>query len=388
MPTQAHAQAARIDRISSPAARRGEVVTVNGAGFGAINVQVKVGGITARVLGATGNQATFRVPDEAPIGATFIQVTNPGGRMGTAPFRVLEGVVLAGSPGALAVDSVVNLAPVAVDASQVVDGVIMSRLDVHLMAGATVADINAALQPVGGGIVTMLRHYPAMTIAVPPATEIDGLTRAVQTLRASRGIAWADLARVASAKVLPPGSAGETINFDQLAHLLAARFPAAWNVSQLATANCASRKVTVLVPDNFGLPLIGGETNFVDEVPSFVHLGGAAPVDDMHGYGVTTTLAALLNDANPTGANPFPECLTIEGLELGGLSEFQRTWLIPSTFPSGKFLMNYSQGYPDRCRHTPGLSDDACMPDQAGTVLDAPLSRAYAAADWKALTSK
>ena len=387
MPTQAHAQAARIDRISSPAARRGEVVTVNGAGFGALNVQITVGGIAARVLGATGNQATFRVPDEAPIGATFIQVTNPGGRMGAAPFRVLEGVLLAGNPGALAVDAVVNVAPVPVDASQVVDGVIMSRLDVHLTAGATVADINAALQRVSGGIVTMLRHYPAMTIAVPPATEIDGLTRAVQTLRTSRGIAWADIAHVASAKLLPPGSAGETINFDQLAHLLAARFPAAWNVSQLATADCASRKVTVLVADEFPLPLVGAETNFVDEVPNFVHQGGASLSDEMHGYSVTTTLAALLNDANPTGANPFADCLSIEGVEVTGLTEFQRVWLIPNLFPGGKFLLNYSQGYPDRCPHTPNRDDDVCTAGRVGAQLDVPVSRAYAAADWKALTS-
>jgi hypothetical protein len=381
------AQAARIDRISTDAARAGETVTITGTGFGARNVVITVGGVPAQVVSATGSQATFRVPPATPPGLTHVTATNPGGLEGSIAFNVLEGILLPGNPSARAVDATFDLAPIAVDASRIANGVIMTRLDLHLLPDATVADVNAALQGVDGGIVTMLRGFPALTIAIPAASDLAGLSRTVQVLRASRGVAWTDLGRVAAPKRLPPSPAGDQINFDQLAHLLAAGFPAAWNVSSLATDGCAARKVTVLVADTFGFPLIGGEADFFDEVPTFVDLGGAHPRDDTHGYEVTTTLAALFNETNPTGANPFTDCLTIEGVELAGFTEFQRTWLIPAAFPSGKFLLNYSQGYEDRCLHTANQVDDACTPDQAGTFLDAPLMRAYAAADWKALTS-
>jgi hypothetical protein len=382
------AQAAQIDEISPAAARRGEMVTIHGIGFGAGNVQITVGTVRAEVVSATGNQAMFLVPQGSPPGATRVTATNPGGREGSIAFKVLEGILLNGNPTARAVDVTFDLAPIAVDASRVLNGVIMTRLDVHLLPDASVADVNAALRAVDGGIVTMLHGFPALTIAIPAAPDIAGLARSVQILRASRGVAWTDLGRVAASKRLPPSPAGDQTNFDQLAHLLAANFPAAWNVSALATDGCATRKVTVLVADTFGFPLIGGETDFFDEVPPFVDLGGAHPLNDTHGYEVTTTLAALFNERNPTGANPFTDCLTIEGIELSGFTEFQRTWLLPATFPAGKFLLNYSQGYPDRCvPHTPNQADDACTPDQAGTLLDAPLSRAYAAADWKVLTS-
>ncbi|HEU4618918.1 MAG TPA: S8 family serine peptidase, partial [Gammaproteobacteria bacterium] len=378
--------ASRIDAISPSSARPGEQVTLTGVGFGAQNVAVEVGGADAHVVSATGTRVVFEVPSGLARGPTLVTASNPGERVGQIAFTVLEGILLPGDPNALAVDAVFSLPPTPVDDSEIQNGFIMTRLDVHLRPDATVADVNAALQRVGGGIVTMLARYPAMTIAIPVAADLGALTDAARTLRGSRGVLFADVGRVPAPKRLPPGEAGAVGSLDQLTHLLAARFPAAWNVSALATEGCASRKVTVLVADRFGGALIGDETNFVDEVPGFVDLGPEHSGTELHGYEVTTTLAALFDDANPTGANPFTDCLMVESFDVSRFTPFETLWLLPTMFPSDKFVLNFSLGFDDRCKHSPDLVDDACTPDQVDT-LGLPLARAVAAADWKALTA-
>ncbi len=49
-----------------------------------------------------------------------------------------------------------------------------------------------------------------------------------------------------------------------------------------------------------------------------------APVDNLdgnHGYDVLATLAAKLDATVPTGANPFPDCLTLKALQIGTLGD-------------------------------------------------------------------
>ena len=87
---QAGAQgaAARIDSVTPESGRPGDLVTITGKGFGALNVKIAVGGVAADVLSATGNKATFRVPSGAPFGATTVRATNPGGHSGEIGFTV------------------------------------------------------------------------------------------------------------------------------------------------------------------------------------------------------------------------------------------------------------------------------------------------------------
>ena len=84
------------------------------------------------------------------------------------------GVLLSGDPGRLATAAMVEMPPVPADPSDVDNGIIMTRLDLHLRPTATVGEVNAALTMVGGGIVTMLPGFPAVTIAIPrPASIAD-----------------------------------------------------------------------------------------------------------------------------------------------------------------------------------------------------------------------
>lgn len=372
----------RVDSVSPAAARASERATLTGTGFGA-GAAVDVGGVSAQVVSATGTQIVFEVPSGAKLGVTTVGATSAGQPAGRVPFTVLDGKLLAGSAQSLAVDSTFKLPPIPVDASEVENGVILTRVDVHFLPDATVADVNAALQRVDGGIVSMLPRFPSVTIAIPHPAGRQALAATIAALRGSRGIAWADVGRVAGEKRLPPSPD----NPDRLAHLIAARFPAAWNVSALATNGCAAQKVTVLVADAFGGLLIGDETRFVDELPGFVDLGPSHPAALLHGYEVATTAAALFDAAQPTGANPFTGCLTVEGVDVADFTNSQAAALLPSVFPAEKFVLNLSVGYPDRCKHTPGLDDDTCAPDQVGNELVEPVTKAYAAADWTSLTA-
>ena len=80
-------------------------------------------------------------------------------------FKPSEGVLLAGDPMMLAVDATADMPPVGVDESAIQDGVILTRLDLHLAMDATVGEVNAALALVDGGIISMLHGLPTITIA-------------------------------------------------------------------------------------------------------------------------------------------------------------------------------------------------------------------------------
>ncbi|PWB81758.1 MAG: hypothetical protein C3F08_01235, partial [Candidatus Methylomirabilota bacterium] len=88
-PLQA-AQGLDISTITPSAAYIGDLVTIEGHGFGAHNVQITVGGIGAQLLSATGHSAVFLVPTGVHPGPTTVTATNPGGQHGSIAFTVLN----------------------------------------------------------------------------------------------------------------------------------------------------------------------------------------------------------------------------------------------------------------------------------------------------------
>ncbi|MGC1816054.1 MAG: S8 family serine peptidase [Casimicrobiaceae bacterium] len=395
----ANPQAARIDTITPPAARSGERVTVSGIGFGGLNVSITVGGIAAAVVAATGNQLTFLVPPDLTPGFQVVNAANPGGHTGSIGFRVLEGILLSGNANAQAINSTFDLPPRAVDKSQVANGLILTRLELRLAPDATVGQVNDALILVQGGIVSMSRGFREMTIAIPRPPTVAALQTGARTLNSAPGIQWVFLAREAASQVLPP-----VLSFlDQ--QLLPTRFPAAWNAKRLATGipagsigpitlqDCTTRKVPILVADKFIRPAPASHIAFAQEIPNFL----PSPPDELgaetHGYDVTTTLAALFNEHNPTGATPFSQCLDITGVQLAGLGAYDAVDRIERNFPSGKFILNYSIGYNTKCEIEFDLTigRQTCDPDSIRGSATLPgivgaFDRAAVAFYWKQKT--
>ena len=90
--------------------------------------------------------------------------------------------LLQGNPAVPAVNATVDLPPVGVGPNQIKDGLIMTRLDVWLAPGATVGEVNAALDLVRGRIVSMRPGLASFTIAVPLQSSLEALHILAQTL--------------------------------------------------------------------------------------------------------------------------------------------------------------------------------------------------------------
>src|SRR4051794_25591931 len=78
----------RIDSIIPSTAARGELVTVVGAGLGAANLAVTIGGDAVALVAATGTRASFRVPGLARPGRVAVTAQNPGGHERTIALNV------------------------------------------------------------------------------------------------------------------------------------------------------------------------------------------------------------------------------------------------------------------------------------------------------------
>ena len=371
------AQGAFIEGISPPAARPGERVTITGSGFGAINVRITVNGVPAAVLEANGNRVTFVVPAGVAAGDGIVRATNPGGLSASIGFSVPPGALLIGSPSTPIRQALFDLPPVPVDYDDIENDLIMTRLSARLAAEATVGQVNAAMSAIAGGIVTMHPATLNVSVAVPRQDSVEGLRHLVQTLSAQPGILGAWLAlevqpRFARFPVTPDV-------LDRQRFLLHSRFPAAWNTVALVVERdqngqltCKHPRIPMLVADFFGSEPDGFATHFPTlRRPSSPPLGLPA-ARGQHGY--LTTLAA----AGPFGANPFAECLDVRLLQAAGFNPSQDLLSVARNMPSGRFIVNYSMGFMDRC------AGAACEPPDDRLVPA--YARAYESLEWKELT--
>src|SRR6185437_1757981 len=258
--------------------------------------------------------------------------------------------------------------------------IILTRLELRFAADATVGQVNNALRAVDGGIVSMSRGFPVVAIALPRPPSVTALQAIADRLSAAPGITWAFLAREAAEQVLP-ASASST----QDQQLLPLRFPAAWNAMQLALQDCTTRKVPVLVADNFVRPAPPSHIGFASQVPNFLPSPPDDSGDDTHGYDVTTTLAALFDDHSLTGANPFSQCLDVTAVQIGGLGAFQAIDRVVRNFPSsGPFILNYSIGFNYDCvPETLPNGETRCTPASIAQAIPTAYERAYIGGYWK-----
>ena len=123
-----------------------------------------------------------------------------------------------------------------------------------------------------------------------------------------------------------------------LEHLIAMRFPAAWNAGALADTHAP---VKVLVVDNFAeaVPL---ELSYM----SFIEGAGTATLPGNHGYQVIGIVGARFDSASPTGTHPNPAAkLNLVGLRFGGMSWLDTLIDLTHHFPDDPFfVMNTSLG--------------------------------------------
>jgi len=296
-----------------------------------------------------------------------------------------ERSILQGKRASPAVPATMDLPEVPVDPCDIEDGVIMTRLDVRLAPKATIGQVNDALSAAGAGIVSMSAGSPFVTVGVPRAASVAALHDLAKSLGAAQGILWASAGSESSPQILPfaaPGLPNRS--------LLPTRSPVAWNARHLAVDGCDSRKVPILVADNFIRPDPYAE--FPVQVPGFfpsppTEMG--SPVTPTHGYDVVTTMAALFDDRNPTGANPFSQCLDVLGVQVSRLMPSQEIARIQRNFPPERFILKYSRGFRGNCTRETIVSGsgfvDHCEDASVDHIASA-AERARWAEEWKKLT--
>jgi hypothetical protein len=299
-----------------------------------------------------------------------------GGGGGGAPDRPLG--LLAGDAASPALSALVNLAPQPAASADIVNGLMLTRLQVAIAAGATVGEVNSALAAVGARIVAMVAGLPAVSVAIPRQNGLDELKVLASTLQAQPGILAVLLAWQAGLDVAPPAPADAVA---AIGHLQSAKFPAAWN-ARSAAGDCTD-KVRVIVADMFHRPVVL-DNGFATQVPGVTELGvdsvDPLSTDGFHGYDVLTTLAAKLDTAVPTGANPFVECLDIKALQLVELNQIEIVAAINDALlgNAGKVIVNASYGFFDACSDPATEDEAACSPQTLRAV--SAYDRAVAAA--------
>ena len=117
------------------------------------------------------------------------------------------GLLSGGHRAAPALTALTNKMPKPAASSDIVNGLILTRLDVAIATGATVGLINAALGVVGGTIDAMRIGLPAVTVAVPRQATAEAMQALANTLRAQPGIRAVLLGRSAGRDVAAPAQA-------------------------------------------------------------------------------------------------------------------------------------------------------------------------------------
>ena len=384
--------ATSLSQDSAPVGSAGFTLTITGTGFTANSV-VKWNGSarSSTFLSATQLAIAVVAPDLSIAGVAEVSVSNPapgGGNSGnlalTITPRIANGIALPGGESDSALSSAIDVAPVSAQSEDLQGSILMTRLEVRFAKSATVAQVNSALANMAAGIVSMSKGLPALTIGIPKQPSITGLQTLIDKLESSPGILLATLARVAKADSIFNGNSPAA--FQQIRHLLAARFPALWNVARTDVFGdpglpkpqlCPLAPVPVLIHDFFeATPPVNFDSAFPSYDPPIAPTQAIAAAE--HGY-----LDAIIFGANGIGANPFPfsGCMDVHLVQAAAFYSVNQTvdFLIFNMPAADKFIVSASLGF----------GGSSCELDDCQTPTDSiatPLERASAALHWKEKT--
>jgi hypothetical protein len=245
-------------------------------------------------------------------------------------FEPVTGVLLQGDPDDLALTALIRFGPIASTSDNIVNDVLLDRVEIILKPESTVGEVNALLAQFNALIVDMREGESLLSLSIPPQTDETALDALAAELSSHSSIQYASRAQQSITLKLPPGPAGDIAHRAELGHLLPTRFPAAWNASRLALEDCETRKVSILVPDTFHPNPPPQWARIYGQVPGFqviypnngkkAYQAVSDTQRDVHGYDVVSVIAGAFDEANPTGTVPFPNCLEIQGLSTRGLS--------------------------------------------------------------------
>jgi subtilisin family serine protease len=300
--------------------------------------------------------------------------------------------LLPGDASARALDQLLDGDPPLAREDDIDGDTFLSRLYVVLDPAITVGDFNAAAASIGATAVYGRRGSRFVTLEVPRQSNAAAVGTLADTLELRSGISFATADELASIDELPGGPDGP-VSEDRLDHLLATRFPAAWNVAA-AAGDCQARPVRMIVFDTYGT-VPADPFPFLALVPSFVPDGFEPPnlTDQnrsLHGYQVAATATALHDAIAPTGSNPIVECVLVEQVNSAQRGRVDSTHLLADRLAGlgENVVVNVSLGHSQKmCKTNVGgvcrREDLAALSDDA--LRDNVRYRAQSALHWAEL---
>lgn len=301
---------------------------------------------------------------------------------------------------ALAVNALSATGPIPADSGDRSGELLLTRLSVTLASDATTEQLNAAMAKVGAtGIGFSKPGSPSLTLIVPRQENGAKLAALAQLLQSQPGILFAAPGRQMSAFYLPM-PAPATPADSEMRHLLAARFPAAWNAAFSATGqrlttarNCTPAEATVIIADFFqSVP--SDPNNQLAPFSGAQRFGAFNAGPNEHGWQVAATLASAFDELIPTGATPLTDCVDFVLVDISGLTyteiiaKLQQS--ISAQLSFSRLIVNLSFGFGKKfCG--PNV-DDVCTAEHVATtpagMLESQMSdRIMAAIQWAEFTN-
>ena len=298
----------------------------------------------------------------------------------------IDNGLITGAVESSAVDSVSQREPKAASPVDREKGVILTRLDVVLEPGATIGQVNAALESISARIVTSEPGSPFVTVEVARQSSVDDLSKLSQTLSEQPGIAVAFIGQEAATRNAPEYETDPVVT-----HLEAGNFFAAWNAYS-NTLDCIVDPIKLVIVDKFGSlsSLPDGMSAKIDkELPKYNLIGNVLDDGKTHGWDVAAIAAADFSPSDNTGAMPFSDCIDLTLLSVSGLTQSQQLQAISQYLHSLNDIavVNYSLGFKDRCDNgcdAASVADGSALADFK--QITPSYQRAFLAMQWKKLT--
>jgi hypothetical protein len=205
-----------------------------------------------------GDRFTCEVPLAVGDNAIAVTAADAAGNTARTSVTVRHGPgLLAGGADSAAVagvrdtDTALRHAASAVETTPAGQRVARAEIGVRIAPGATVSQVNAALESVGGTIAGAVAGSPLLAVTIPDPGSLAALEDLLGELRAKPGIERATLADMPATNELPTGFASplSAVGGAALGHLVALRMPAAWNARR---AIRLADRPTLIVADMFG----------------------------------------------------------------------------------------------------------------------------------------
>jgi hypothetical protein len=269
--------------------------------------------------------------------------------------------------------------------------VLRTEIDIGFRPEATVAQANAVLDEVNGGVVSMIGNTNALLVRIPDPGDIQRLNEQIARVDTLPGVATVNksvlleapqseadldtgtaLGDAPSPDELPGGIfASNTSDIQRTDHHLAVRGHGAWNLREAISDNLDNRP-WIVIGDFFGDDQPDVDYDAITDGDDFANFGPGNDTDDCevnescdHGYHV---LGIILGDYGPSPGGSgrddvtgiFPGFLRVNAVDLAENNTDARTWrrlvrsiddVVTANGNDSRVVVNTSIGFTDPPRN-------------------------------------